>query len=484
MLIVDASRLVVGSRLRFPVLDRNRLLLLAAGQTITQEFKRRLAEWGHSEVQINRADESLLAQPGGSAERREALAEREPPFPQAAFVTNTGPAVRDRVVRHGSRRYDPHHRCELRWLSDAVTRYLDATMQQAVCGRAIEGEGVFRMAAGYVQHLLADLESVLTIPFDSLPDRAIAAHCLQLSLYGMAIAIEMGFNEANVLRVGLAGLLHDWGMLRVPRAIREAQRRLSPVEMLEIHKHPRYSLDLIEDLSALPALVPLIVYQVHERLDGSGYPRGRRGNAIHLFARILHVADMYVALTSPRPYRAPYSPYAAIEMLLGRRSGRCADPPVVRALLRVVSLFPIGSFVQLTDGSTARVLRGNGPLYDRPVVQIVVDRSGRKVPETSDAGLIDLASSPLRVAQGLPTPGRREIARPPHYRQLYLARVPLRRGRGVPPRQSRYLDPAGGARQPYVLRAKSGSSLRCAAERARMIPDSARSAEESGRNTT
>ncbi|MEX0716682.1 MAG: HD domain-containing phosphohydrolase [Planctomycetaceae bacterium] len=457
LLAVDADRLVVGSKLRFPVLDRHRMLLLAAEQTITPEFKRRLVEWGHSHVRINLEDASRLARlptddASGASTESQAAASRwagESSFPHAAFVTNHGPAVRDSVRRHGRRRYDAAHRRELRGVGDASTRCLGAMIRQAVRGGEIAGDGVTRVAAGYLRHLTDDFESVLTTPFGSLPDQAIASHCLQMSLYGMAIAIEMGFNEQNVQRVGIAGLLHDWGMLRVPREIREAERRLDRIELLEIRKHPRYSLDLIERATTLPSLVPMIVYQVHERLDGRGYPRGRKGNAIHLFSRILHVADEFVSLTSPRPYRAPYSPYAAMESLLGRGTGRCLDPPVTRALLRVVSLFPIGSYVRLSDGSTARVLRGNGSLYDRPVVRLVADAAGKKVRETSDAGLIDLSDSPLRVAQALPTPGRREIAAPPHYRRLLLARQPLVGGKPLLPGHRRLRDPAEPPRPPY-----------------------------------
>jgi hypothetical protein len=91
-------------------------------------------------------------------------------------------------------------------------------------------------------------------------------------------------------------------------------------------------------------LVPLVSYQIHERINGSGYPRGRSEENIHPFARILYVADRYVSLTSLRPHRQPLTPYAAMETLLKSEEERGADPLVVRALLRVISLFPVVSW--------------------------------------------------------------------------------------------------------------------------------------------
>lgn len=487
LLSVDPARLILGSRLHFPVLDKHGRLLLAAGQTVTPEFKRRLSDWGLREVEVHLEDSSRLGD-GSSAARgggpRAASPHAGRPQPTGVtYVTNLGPPVRDSVIRHGRRRYDPAHRQALIGTSDTATRCLDAMMHQALRGGVLDGDGVLRVAAGFLEHLTADIESVLTVPFTTLPDQAIASHCLQMSLYGMAIAVELGLNEANVRRVGVAGLLHDWGMLRVPREIREAQRRLNRVELLEVRKHPCYSLDLIEKLATVPSLVPLVAYQVHERLDGWGYPRGRKGTAIHLFARILHVADEYVSLTSPRPYRAALSPYRAIEALLGRDSGRCPDPTVVRALLRVVSLFPIGSYVRLSDGSTARVLRGNGGLYDRPIVQVVADAQQRKLLDTSDA-VVDLAESPLRVVRALHTPGRKEIGKAPHYRRLLLARIPLRPPQSLTTCRKMFRDPGGDRRRPYVLRAKSGSSTRRATDPRPTARDATGAAAESGRNTT
>ena len=181
--------------------------------------------------------------------------------------------------------------------------------------------------------------------------------------------------------------------------------------MLEIKKHPIYSLEMLQNVSSLPRVVSVIAYQVHERFNGTGYPRGRKGNSIHLFARILQIADAFIGMTSPRPYRPPMMRYAAMECLIRQAKERYVDPEVVRALLKIQSLFPIGSFVTLTDGSVAQVVRRNQDYYTEPIVARVQDSQGNSVDPEDDSNLIDLREADgLGVQQALPTPGSNEIA--------------------------------------------------------------------------
>ena len=173
-------------------------------------------------------------------------------------------------------------------------------------------------------------------------------------------------------------------------------------------KHPIHTFEMLKSTSAIPRLVGLVAYQVHERPNGTGYPRCSTENSIHPFARILHVADLYIAMTMGRPFRAPLMPYAAMECLLHRAKLRWVDPVAVRGLLNVMSLFPIGSYVALSDDRVARVLRQNGHLYTSPIVQIVLDENGA-VP-ANEAPIVALAPLDVEVVQALPTPGSKETA--------------------------------------------------------------------------
>jgi hypothetical protein len=248
------------------------------------------------------------------------------------------------------------------------------------------------------------LATVLAMPGNAdLGDR-----CLKTSLLGMAIAAEMGLDEESVQRIGIAGLVHDWGMARIPASIRNADHKLSRDEFFEIVKHPAYTVQLLEKCPSVPAQVALICYQVHERPNGKEYPRNRTGDLIHLGARILSVADTYRALVSPCPFRPPLKPYAAMECLVRQASAGDVDAQAVRALLRLLSLFPVGSYVVLSNGHVARVLRRNLHDFTRPLVRVIQDGDGEAVASDQEAAIIDLSQSELTVRQALPTPGTDE----------------------------------------------------------------------------
>ena len=108
-------------------------------------------------------------------------------------------------------------------------------------------------------------------------------------------------------------------------------------------------------------------------------------------------------MTTPKAYRAAFTPYAAMENLLKRAKECSVDPMVVRSFLQVLSLFPIGSFVELNDGRVARVLRRSGNHYLLPVVQIQFDNAGNPL-DSDDAAIIDLATSDLTICNAVVEP--------------------------------------------------------------------------------
>jgi HD-GYP domain-containing protein (c-di-GMP phosphodiesterase class II) len=173
-----------------------------------------------------------------------------------------------------------------------------------------------------------------------------------------------------LVELGIGCLMHDEGMLQVEAQILRSDKVLDRVQFLEITKHPAVTFDMLKDLKNVPSSARLVAYQMHERLNGTGYPRQRHACQIHPFSKIAAVADVFVALISPRPHRPGMLPYHAVEELIrGARNG-LFDGSVVRALLHTVSLFPIGSCVEMNDGRVGRVVRANGKAYTRPVVEL------------------------------------------------------------------------------------------------------------------
>lgn len=421
---IDA--LAVGRSLVHPLHDARGVLLVSEGTAITVELKDLLRQRGIYGIRLHQEDADKLTLSEESvqnvvsrfgteiSEQLDNIIEKG-----MLFVQNDGKAVRHDLCFHGKKAYDTEHRNNLISQHAATSESLDSMMRAAVNEGGGGGSQVAHLAATYLTDMTHDGDLVISVASE-VNRQGLSDHALRMSLLAMAMAIELGFDANNVRTIGVTGLVCDWGMTQIPLSVRSLDRLLTAPERVEIQKHPVHTLDLLERMSGFPSLVPLAAYQVHERLNGTGYPRRRTGkSSIHPFARVLAVADIYTALTASRPFRKALMPYAAIECVLSEAKHGGLDVDVVRALLRVLSLFPIGSFVQLTDQSIARVIRRNGSDFAHPIVQLVRDADGNRV-DADKAEPFAIGERDLVVQQALPTPGREEMALNDEIRQFHL----------------------------------------------------------------
>jgi len=165
-------------------------------------------------------------------------------------------------------------------------------------------------------------------------DQYTAGHQHRVAALACEIAREMDLPDAMINDIKIAGTLHDIGKLYVPLDILSQTRKLSDIELLFIKTHPAAGYDI---LKSIPFGGPIaeIILQHHERLDGSGYPRGLAGDEILLQARILSVADVVEAMASHRPYRPALGIEKALEEIQ-TNAGRLYDESVVNACVRVI----------------------------------------------------------------------------------------------------------------------------------------------------
>lgn len=411
---VEVDDLIVGRRLDDPIHDSRGVFLLAAGAVITPELKRQLRSHGIDDVQITKSDAHRTTTRHAADEDDDF--DEPPPLPETELTRQLDELLgeetfelrpdatplreRQEVRRH---EYDDQMRQHLRDQHGAVCRGLADAMRTVLDGESTSAGRMARFASSYVKHLVNDGDIVLSVAAESSSDEASADQALKTSLFAMALGIELGWSEEDVRDVGLIAMVQDWGMELVPSSVRQAPRSLTRHEVFELMKHPIYSVDLLARLQSAPKVASIVAYQIHERIDGSGYPRGREDRMIHPFAKTIQVADAYVAMTSHRPWREAMMPYAALECLLRQAKMRQVDGRVVRALLQIVSLFPIGSFVTLSDGSVAQVMRRNGDDYTKPLVKRFQDENGRSLRERE---LCDLAERNLSITSAIPTPGQ------------------------------------------------------------------------------
>jgi putative nucleotidyltransferase with HDIG domain len=168
-----------------------------------------------------------------------------------------------------------------------------------------------------------------------------AEHSEEVADLAQKIARDLGLPEDQIETIRAAALVHDIGKVSIPDTILNKPGPLDEPEWQLIKKHTLIGFDLLKNLEMYSEAAQLVKYE-HERWDGSGYPEGLKGEQIPLGARIIHVADVYHALTSDRPYResqgkpSHYEPAEAVRIIRSE-SGRQFDPKVVEALVRVIS---------------------------------------------------------------------------------------------------------------------------------------------------
>lgn len=219
-----------------------------------------------------------------------------------------------------------------------------------------------------VDSLMGDKNALVSIVDLKSYDDYTYHHSLSVAVLSMAIAQQLGLSKNELNLMGRTGMLHDIGKTAIPIEIINKPSKLNNEEFEKIKSHSPEGFDYLIRANIGNEDVWRSVLAHHEKVDGTGYPNGLKGENIPFFARIISVADVYDALTSNRPYRKPMQPAEAMEYIMGN-IGTMFDYDVVRALMRKIELYPVGSFVELSDGRQAVVLDNECSL--RPLVKII-----------------------------------------------------------------------------------------------------------------
>jgi HD-GYP domain-containing protein (c-di-GMP phosphodiesterase class II) len=165
-----------------------------------------------------------------------------------------------------------------------------------------------------------------------LRDGEAKGHAQRVITRTIELAIALGVEEKELEHIRRGALLHDFGNLLVPESILHKKAELSAEEWVVIHMHPFYAVEMLESIIFLrPALH--IPYRHHEKWDGTGYPRGLKGEQIPLAARIFAVADVYDSLISDRPYRKAWPESEAMDYIR-KEAGNHFDPKVAEIFMQ------------------------------------------------------------------------------------------------------------------------------------------------------
>lgn len=218
-------------------------------------------------------------------------------------------------------------------------------------------------------------------------DNYVYSHSLNVALYTLAVAIKRGFNDKQLFEIGLGCLLHDIGKMMIPPEVLHKPGRLTDDEFNVIKKHTEFGFDLLRKQYEVPLVSAHCAFQHHEKWNGKGYPRGLKGEEIHLYARTMAVGDVFDAMTTHRVYRRAMLPHEAMEIIYADTNTHF-EQEVVELFRKTIAIYPVGVTVKLNTGETAVVISNNEHSPSRPVLRIIKDQSDQDLKSYYELDLI------------------------------------------------------------------------------------------------
>lgn len=196
------------------------------------------------------------------------------------------------------------------------------------------------------------------------------SHSLNVAVLSVLLGTVLKLNQEKLYRLATGALLHDTGKMFINKQVLNKPDKLTDDEFDVIKKHSELGFQYLSNNVDVPDDSKIVALHHHEQYKGGGYPEGLAENDIHLFGRIVCVADVYDALTSDRPYRKALLPSDAIEYIMSEYNSKF-DPVVVKALTKKIAPYPIGTCLKLSTGDIGIVVKNYETTSLRPLIKLI-----------------------------------------------------------------------------------------------------------------
>lgn len=240
---------------------------------------------------------------------------------------------------------------------------------EARMGQSISTAGAQRMVEEISDSITRNPGALISLARLKTADDYTYMHSVAVCALMIALGRQLEIDEKLTRALGVAGLLHDLGKAVMPMEVLNKPGKLTDAEFAIIKTHPQRGYDMLVEGAGVDAITLDVCLHHHEKVDGSGYPKGLSGEAISLYARMGAVCDVYDAITSNRPYKLGWDPAQS----LGKMAEWCKghfDPAVFQAFVRSLGIYPVGSLVRLASGMIGVVTEQSGDSLLTPKVKV------------------------------------------------------------------------------------------------------------------
>ncbi len=237
-----------------------------------------------------------------------------------------------------------------------------------------------------VHSILRNPDALLWMSKIRSQDEYTAEHCLNVCILAIAFGRHLGMSEADLEKLGLCGLLHDVGKMRVQPEVLHKPSSLNNKELAAMRAHATHGRNLLMASPGIPNSTIDVAYSHHEKVDGTGYPRGLKSAGISELAKIISIVDAYDAMTADRCY-SPSIPSTEALKIIFKDRGTHFDDRLALEFIKSVGLYPPGTLVELVNGLIGIVFETNTKYRHLPRVVLVKNQDD----QLGKAVMVDLA---------------------------------------------------------------------------------------------
>ena len=274
-------------------------------------------------------------------------------------------------------------------LQDTITRFAETSILDI--GEIQPGLNTM------LEEIVINEDVKLSLNDISIVDDYTFSHSVSVTVYGALLARKLGMSQDDIHKLATGLLLHDIGKTMLDPDILFKPGRLEEEEFEYVKSHTTLGYEALGKCFSLSESSRIIALMHHERLDGSGYPKGLLGDRLSRFVRIAAIVDVYDALTSDRCYRPKWPASKAVDYLISR-CGTEFDTDMVGTFVKQIAVYPNGSIIKLSNGFLAIVKSQNNAAPLRPVIRVITDPEGKMI-EPFEVDLMDELSIVITESQ-------------------------------------------------------------------------------------
>jgi HD-GYP domain-containing protein (c-di-GMP phosphodiesterase class II) len=257
--------------------------------------------------------------------------------------------------------------------------------EEARMGKTVDSTGAKQLVQEIADSVSRNPGALISLARLKTADDYTYMHSVAVCAMMIALAKQLGLSEEQTRSAGIAGLMHDLGKAAMPMHVLNKPGKLTDAEFAIIKTHPEEGYRLLQGGTGVDPIVMDVCLHHHEKIDGSGYPKGLKGDDISLFAKMGAICDVYDAITSNRPYKSGWDPAESLRKMAEWAKGHF-DAKVFQAFVKSLGIYPIGSLVRLSSGRLGVVVDQTSKSLTTPCVKVFYSTKSqmRVLPEVVD----------------------------------------------------------------------------------------------------